>query len=244
MRELPVALFAAIALQLSPCDLAAQGSPEGWGSGVAWRVSGQLPRGTISGLVLSSGGNPMEGVSVSLSGAAGGALTDSDGYFLLSPPSAGDWDLQIQRIGFRAIEETLTVPWDHGVFVSILLQTDAIHGICDNPIVRPGGSTEDDDLNIQVLDSVTGAPPETTIEVRVEHETGLRVNRVKLEPGQNPYGYVGLDQAIETEGLHSIEVSAPGYHPWRVEDVELRLVPGCRPKLLNRDHEARLVPVR
>lgn len=244
-RQWLVTLVAVLVLPLSSRDLAAQGSVEAWGNGVAWRVSDEVPAGTISGLVLSPEGMPLEGASISVVGRQMRVGSDPDGRFTLSPPFAGDWELEIWHSRFGPVGATIAVPWDYGVFVAVILQQRrGIHGLCDRLIVRRRGSSHDDDLNIQVVDSVTGIPPETTIEVRVEHESGVWVNRVHLDLDRNPYGYVGLGRPIDTEGLHYIEVSAVGYRTWRVEDVELRLMPGCRPMLLNRDYEVRLVPIR
>ncbi len=223
---------------LVPVQVETQERLESWGSGSAWRVSAGVPAGTIAGLVLNWDGEPLRGAQVSLVGARPWALTDEDGRFSLTPPFGGRWELQLSYLGAVALDVEVVVPWDHGVFVTAMLHRLLMHGLCGYGILGL------DDLNIRVRDAGTGGEFEGLVTLRLEHETGDWTNRVELKPDAPPYGRMGLGRRIETEGLHSIEISAPGYQRWRVDDVFLRQVPGCTLRLLNRDHEAWLEPIR
>jgi hypothetical protein len=241
MIELRV--ISCIALFLSfPSGMSAQEPLESLGSSVAWRVSPAVPAGTISGLVFSDNGTPVEGAMVLLSGDHHGAVvTGSDGSFSLVHGDAGPHVLEIMgHLGLWPVQEPVTIPIDHGVFVTAILQVRTMHGLCSE-IVYTG--TPPGDLNVKVVDGTTGLPPAAVVTVRLEHESGVVENSVELTPEGPPYGHVGLGREIGTEGPHVVEVSAPGYRTWRLEDVDLRLVPGCVPTLLNRDHRAELIPL-
>jgi hypothetical protein len=212
---------------------------ESLGSGVAWRVSQDVTAGSVSVRVLTGSGQPLEGAMVQLAGADGGAgLTDAEGTFELSPPFAGTWELRITMIGYPRTREEILVPWDYGVLAVAVLQP--ISYLCHSVVCR---GTVCSDLNIRVIDSTTERPPTGEVTVRIEHEEGrVMDNTVELRPAAPPYGSVGLGRSIEEPGFYNITVLADGYEPWTIEQVYLQLVPGCTPKLLNRDHVARLRP--
>ncbi|MBN3582310.1 TonB-dependent receptor [Algoriphagus aestuarii] len=65
----------------------------------------------LSGKVLSDG-NPLEFANVLLKGTSIGAVTDTDGTFRIALKSAGNFQIQVSRIGFRTLTKSVTVPLD------------------------------------------------------------------------------------------------------------------------------------
>lgn len=213
---------------------------ESLGNGVAWRATQDVPAGSVVGRVLTGAGQPLEGALVQLAGADRVAgFTDADGSFVLTPPHGGDWELRVSMIGYPSTQELIAVPWDAGIFAAVVLQSTAF--LCGTVICSGSGCV---DLNVRVIDASTGRPPIGEVTLRIEHEDGDVIsNTVVLRPGESPYGHLGWGRSIEKEGSYTIEVLADGYRTWRIEGVNLQLVPGCTPKLLNRSHVARLIPI-
>lgn len=227
-----------VTISNSPNRLSAQGALQSFGNSVAWRVSPTVPAGSVSGLILSDRGTPVEGAQVTIEGGRVGATTRPDGTFTLVHSVGREAQLRIMALGWREVRETLVLPADHGVFMTAILQIHSMHDLCYEIIVV--GGTSLGDLAVQVVDAVTGLPPDAVVTLRVEHETGTFENAVPFTP-EDTHRRLGLGRDIETEGSHSIEVSAPGYRTWRLEDVRLELIPGCMPNLLNRFHRAELI---
>jgi TonB-linked SusC/RagA family outer membrane protein len=65
--------------------------------------------GTITGVVTSQTGQPLAGVQVSIPGTARGALTRSDGQYLITGVPAGQHRVRATRVGYGAAEETITL---------------------------------------------------------------------------------------------------------------------------------------
>lgn len=66
---------------------------------------------TITGNVVDSAGEPLPGVTVSLSGGAEleGASTDNDGRFSISLDLAGSYDMEVRFVGFVTYKQTLSL---------------------------------------------------------------------------------------------------------------------------------------
>lgn len=211
---------------------------ESLGTGIAWRVTREVQEGTISGLVLTGAGRPLEGALISLNGS-GKAMSDSDGAFSVKPDNGGDWEIRVRYIGYVGAVGTVTVPWDHGIFVTAILQPSSL--LCGLVVC---GGTVCGDLDIQIIDSNTGRVPEATVTVRAEHEGGIAMTNTVVLHGGSPHdGRIGLGRRVEPDGIYTISVTAEGYETWRTEGVDLRQVPGCASRLLNGSHVARLVPL-
>jgi len=85
---------------------------------------------SLRGFVTSgSSGEPIIGVNVALDNFSGrllGAITDGDGFFLISGIHPGEYELRATFVGFRAYVDTLDVESDARMLVNIVISTDAI----------------------------------------------------------------------------------------------------------------------
>lgn len=61
----------------------------------------------IRGRVVDKGGNPMEGVSVTVAGTSDGTTTDADGRFTINVPTGSSVVLEISNIGFKTQKITI-----------------------------------------------------------------------------------------------------------------------------------------
>lgn len=226
------------AAALCPQPVSSQGNDDKAGQAIAWQVQPAADPRVVSGIVFAASGEPLRGAQVHLTDTNIGALTGLDGQFQLRAPAAGAWQLQIQFIGYDAARETIQVPTDAGVFVTAVLR-HFDYPLC--ALIVCGGGSGCKDLNIVVVDSITGVAPNAPVQFRVQHEDSVWIRQFRTE-ALGPHQGVGLGMPITSPGEYDIEVTAAGYHPWRREDVELSLPDVCHPVLRNRDHIVRLVP--
>ena len=226
------------AAALCPRSVSSQESDDKAGQAIAWQVQPAATPRVVSGIVFGASGDRLHGAQVTLTHSNVGALTDEHGRFHLEAPSAGVWELQVQIIGHYAARDTIHVPDDAAVFVTAVLRYFSAP-LCGNIIC--GGGSGCKDLNIVVVDSVTGAPPNALVQLRVEHEDSVWVRQFQMDTSMAHQG-VGLGMPITIAGDYDIEVTAPGYQRWRRVDVALSLPDGCHPVLRNRRHMIRLVP--
>jgi hypothetical protein len=229
-----VAIFVAVTAHI---PVAAQSTQDCQTAGrITWRnVPGAS--GALSGTVVGPAGVPMAGASVQL-GKYGDLLTDRHGRFETTLPASAEVDLTVISVGYRAARGKLTIPSASGTDVSVYLPLAAL----DEPVMVCLGRSCDD-LHIVVVDSLSGKVPLATATLRLQHGDSTWQREVALAPGHTPDGAIGLGRTITSTGLHTIEVLVPGYHPWRVANVDMRLE-GCFNVLRNRVHTARLVPKR
>jgi TonB-linked SusC/RagA family outer membrane protein len=68
---------------------------------VAFATAGAQQEGTIGGIILGSGGQPLPGAQVRVSGTALGAVTDANGQFRIGGVSGGQASIEVRRIGYR-----------------------------------------------------------------------------------------------------------------------------------------------
>lgn len=210
------------------------------GQPVAWEVLYEGPEYMISGVVLTLTGDPVETAIVRLEGVSVGAMTDASGRFELRAPSPGEWVIDILGIPAPRVRETLTVPAGSNVRMVVMLTTRV--PLCG---LRVCIGTGCEDLKIRVLDAETGKPPDAKVTLRLEHESGVRtVSRRLSATDPDLTRFLGLGEPVRTVGFHNIEVTAPGYAPWRIERVWLEPTKECHPILIGRRHEARLEPKR
>jgi hypothetical protein len=81
----------------------------------------------VTGRVVGSGGQPVEGARVMFVNAPGAvpdvaALTDASGRFSLTAPSAGAYTLEVAADGYRNQRETVTVSAGDKRELNIVLQ--------------------------------------------------------------------------------------------------------------------------
>lgn len=221
----------------------AQDNTRNLGRSIAWQAKHDGTPYMISGKVQTFDGRPVRHASVSLVGVDVGARPDGDGHFEMIAPGPGEWEIRIIATDFHEARETVTIVGYRRIEVVAVLSEYG--GLLCGLRVCVGRHTDScEDLRIEVVDSTTGRPPNATATIRLEHESSVKSNVERLsstdEPGKN---VVGLGQPVRTVGYHSIEVVAPGYRPWRVENVWLELTEECHPILRGGDHVARLVPM-
>jgi hypothetical protein len=236
------AVVLGLAVAAFPPGAAAQENQLEFGRPIAWRA---LLEGTpyeVSGVVHDVDGRPLEGAQVELVGTQSRGLTDAEGRFRFLAPGQGDWPIRVQLLGYRPAVDTLRIRGPRRVQVMAMLETLAL-SVCAN-VVCPGRAGCDD-LNIAVVDSVTGAPPDAVVTVKVEGDSLVRRHSERLSSSDGMgMNIVGSGGRIDRPGYYTIEVTASGYEPWGVEKQWLELTNPCRPHLLGGRLEARLVPVR
>ncbi|CAN5226840.1 hypothetical protein BH23GEM2_BH23GEM2_14060 [soil metagenome] len=81
----------------------------------------------VSGVVVDSGGAPVQGARVSLSGRDAAATTDDNGRFSLQAPGPGHYVLAVRRLGFRAETRRITLSADAPAEVKWILATAPVH---------------------------------------------------------------------------------------------------------------------
>lgn len=187
-------------------------------------------------------GRPLEGALIELVGTGSRGLTDAEGRFRFRAPGEGDWPIRVLYLGYRTAVDTLRIRGPRRVQVMAMLETDALP-ICAN-VVCPGRAGCDD-VWIAVVDSVTGAPPNAVVTVKVEGDSLVRSHSERLLSSDRfGMNIIGSGGRIDRPGYYTIEVTAQGYEPWRIEKQWLELTNPCRPYLVGGQLEARLVPAR
>ncbi|MGH7500483.1 MAG: SusC/RagA family TonB-linked outer membrane protein [Longimicrobiales bacterium] len=93
----------------------------------AWAQAAAQTTGTIAGTVLDEETQrPLLGAQVSIPGTSLGALVDRDGRFTVSGVPAGEATVRVERIGYGANEQTVTVPGGGTAVVNFALQPQAV----------------------------------------------------------------------------------------------------------------------
>lgn len=213
------------------------------GRSIAWQAKHDGTPYLISGRVQTFDGKPVRHAFISLVGADVGAMPDADGHFEMIAPGPGEWEIRIGATDFHEARETVTIVGYRRIEVlAVLSAFDA--PLCALRACAGRHADACKDLRIEIVDSATGRPPDATVAVRLEHESGLEWNFEQHSSTDHPGGnVVGLGRAVESVGYHTIEIAVPGYRLWRVEKVWLELTEECHPILRGGDHVARLIPI-
>jgi hypothetical protein len=227
------ALLSALAL---PTPVGAQ--TFGDTSVIVWRLERATESGaSVRGVVFDSRLEPVSEAQVFLEGTAIGSLTDGAGRFELRRWEPGPYDLIVRAYGHGDGSARIVVPRNGTVFAFAVLSDRPIL-LCD--VFKPEPAT--DDLALVVTDASTHQPPYTDVTVILTHASGVRQRTYTAdEVRRAPHG-IGIGEAVGTKGLHTIEVRAQGYEPWRAENVFLESS-GCGLTLYGREHRARLQPL-
>lgn len=233
------AAFSCLAAILTATAVSGQIRVDTMGAGIAWRLVPESGMPRVSGRALTVTADPLQSALVAVGTSRLGALTDSVGAFEVHIPGPGDWRIEVTLIGYSTALASLRIPPGFSAFVIAILPEFKVP-LCGLRFFEPG--YRPDDLNIKVVDAVTGEIPDAEATLRLEHGDSVWERAVKLGARQARSGIIGIDRPITSYGLHDIEVIVPGYVPWRLEDVELWLIDGgCDPTLTNNAHDARLV---
>lgn len=212
------------------------------GSGIAWRLVPESGISRVSGRVVTVTGDPLPSAMVAIGTDRLGVLTDSVGAFEVRIPGPGDWRIEATLIGYRTALDSLRIPPGFSAFVIAVLPEFKVP-LCELRFFGAGYRL--DDLNIKVVDAVTGEVPAGEAMLRLEHGDSVWERTFMLGAPPATSGIIGLGRRITSFGSHDIEVLVPGYMPWRLEDVELWLIDdGCDRMLTNNVHDARLVRSR
>ena len=228
-----------LATILTASAASAQIRPDTMGSGIAWRLVPESGISRVSGRVVTVTGDPLPSAMVVIGTDRLKVLTDSAGAFEVRIPTPGDWRIEATLLGYGTALDSLRIPPGFSVFVVAVLPEFRIP-LCGLRFF--GAGYLPDDLNIKVVDAVTGEVPAGEATLRLEHGDSVWERTSTLGALPATPGIIGLGRRITTYGSHDIEVRVPGYMPWRLEDVELWLIDdGCDPMLTNNTHDARLV---
>lgn len=231
-----------LAVAAFPGGAAGQEDRLEFGRPIAWRAVRADTPYVVSGLVQDLEGRPLEGAIVELVGTGRSGLTDAEGRFRFPAPGDGDWPIRVQLFRYRPAVDTLRIRGPRRVQVMAMLEVWTIE-TC--PLVVCAGRAGCGDLSITVVDSVTGAPPDAVVTVKLEGDSIARTHTERLSSADILGGnIIGSGGRIDRPGYYTIEVTAPGYEPWRVERVWIEGTGACDGRLLGGVHEARLVPLR
>jgi hypothetical protein len=223
-------------------DAAAQINIDTLGHGVAWQLFfSPGSASTVTGTVFETSGRPVAQALVLLRATNFATLTDSLGRFQITPGNAGRFELEIASIGYLSTMGSILLPPDYSAFVTVVLRERGPR-LCGLVAGSPYRRTHD--LNIEVVDSLSGEPPAGPVTLRLVQGDSIREHTRTLH-GENPGGRViGPGLSIRTFGRHDIEIRAAGYEVWRREGVDLWLMDDCYPQPSNNSYVARLVPRR
>jgi len=237
-----VVIIGSASLLSAASTAAAQPSSQYLGNPLAWEVLFEGPEFQISGLVLTKTGTPLGRALVSVDGVGTLGATDSSGRFTVTVPDAGEWIVRISSLGSLPFEQVFVMPSGSNIQMVVMLE-DRASACGVRACGGPGGC---EDLEVRVFDATTGRPPPVEVTLRVEHASGSREATYRYsgsDPDAGPYLSLGLGGRLATAGFHNLEVTAPGYAPWRRERVWLEVTRGCDPILVGRLHEVRLEPL-
>src|SRR5437762_4842216 len=116
--------------------LAVVGEAGGGGSHVAYA---QSATGRIEGTVRAPGGAGLENVRIVVTGTTRGAISRSDGAYVISGIAPGSYRVRATRLGYEAREAPITVTADQAATLDFELSARAT---LLNPVVSIGYGTE------------------------------------------------------------------------------------------------------
>ncbi len=97
--------------------------------------------GTVHGSVTETGtGKPMVGAQVSIKGTTHGSLTDASGNYTIAGVPAGPATIRVESIGFKTIEQAVTVAGGQTATANFQLQQSAI-GLDEIVVTGTAGRT-------------------------------------------------------------------------------------------------------
>ena len=152
---------------------------------LAHGAQAQSATGTVEGTVRAQGGVGLENVRVMVMGTARGALTRSDGRYVISGIAAGDYRLRAVRLGYAAQEAPVTVAAERTATLDFALPVSAT--VLD-PVVSIGYGTERRSDLTGSITSVSSTQIATMPVQRAEMAlsglvSGVQVQTVNAQPG-------------------------------------------------------------
>ena len=211
------------------------------GGGIAWQLYSAADSALITGVVFETSGATLKGALVSLKGTGIGTITDDHGRFRFRSPSPGAFEMEVASVGYRSVVDSILLPPGYGVFATAVLPQGVLE-LCGLVVTSP--YVRADDLNIEVVDSVSGETPTALVTLRVVHGDSVWERSRTLGESEPGGRFIGLGRPITSFGSHDLEIRVAGYEVWRREGIELWLIDRCYPRLHNNSHIAKLVPLR
>jgi TonB-linked SusC/RagA family outer membrane protein len=166
-------------------------------------AAAQAQTGTITGVVTTQAGDPVAGAQVMLVGTQRGTLTNARGGFVFTGVAAGERQVRVVMLGYRAETQTVQVPADGTATVEFRL---AVSAVDLDALVVTGtvGGTERRAIgnvvsNIQVADVMEIAPIRD-----IQSLINARAPGVVITPGT---GQVGSGSQVRIRGSSSVSLN-------------------------------------
>src|SRR6218665_570892 len=105
-------------------------------NGMAWTP--EEKKTALTGVVVTSDGQPAPGVSVYLKELEKGTVTSTNGDFSFRNIPAGEYHLEVSMLGFEKISRVVTLTQDQATHVKIELQESSI--TFDEVTISGGGN--------------------------------------------------------------------------------------------------------
>lgn len=167
---------------------------------IAFGTAGAQQEGTIAGVVLGAGGQPLPGARVRVSGTALGAVTDASGQFRIGGLSGSEAALEVRRIGYRMETRQVRVG-DTSVRIPMNEQSVALDAVVVTG--TPGGQSKRELGNavttINVSEATEIAPINSVQNLLSGRAPGVFVNSAT--------GNVGAGARIRIRGASSVSLS-------------------------------------
>ena len=157
--------------------------------------------GTIRGTVTESAARqPIVGVQISIPGTRLGGLTDAQGVFRIANVPAGETRVRVESIGYRAVEQTVTVTAGQTAVLDVSLQQSAI-GLDEIVVTGTARGTQKREIGNSVSSINAGQITEATAVTNVQQILQGRTAGVTM---LSSTGVVGGSTKIRIRGAGSI----------------------------------------
>lgn len=162
-------------------------------------ITADPPPVVISGRVVNSDGNPLQGVSVMVAGTKNGATTNSDGRFTLTVPDNSNVVLEVSSVGF--LSKTVNVGSQTDITITL---EDAVTGLSDVVVVGYGTQKKSD---------LTGSIAQISAKKLLDKPAvnvaqALQGKMAGIQVVQMGAGIPGGDPMIRIRGTNSINTSS------------------------------------
>jgi outer membrane receptor protein involved in Fe transport len=158
--------------------------------------------GRITGRVADAqGGTPLGEVQVFIVGQGLGALTGSNGRFLIPNVAPGTYQLRAERIGLAGVSQQVTVSGGQTIEVSFEMTTQAL-GLDEIVVTGTAGAARRREIGntiAQIRPSDLPSRPTDVQELLRGAAPGLNIS--------SSAGDMGMAQAIRLRGVHSVNMS-------------------------------------
>jgi TonB-dependent starch-binding outer membrane protein SusC len=159
--------------------------------------------GTLEGRVVDATGAPITGAQITIAGTQMGGITAQDGTFRIRNVPAGTREVRAQRIGYRAVTETVQVPAGQTASVTMTLAETAV--ALDQVIVTGTAGRQDRRAqsaaiaSIDAANIVQTAPISTMADLLKGRTPGVSLTQAS--------GTAGGGQRIRLRGQASVNLS-------------------------------------